>query len=147
MDCQGEGNSQLPSPFLFSGFPEKEEVICWMVSQVCRSLINNYMSNNERMYAIVFDLDTDKLKALYHNTSWNNAYKDIEKVLVKEGFKRQQESVYFGDKDKINAVSCVLAVQKLAKQLTWFSESVKDIQMLRIEENSDLGKAIKNTYL
>lgn len=38
MDCQGEGNSQLPSPFLFSGFPEKEEVICWMVSQVCRSL-------------------------------------------------------------------------------------------------------------
>lgn len=32
---------------------------------------------------------------------------------------------------------------KLAKQLTWFSESVKDIQMLRIEENSDLGKAIK----
>lgn len=37
MDCQGEGNSQLPSPFLFSGFPEKEEVICWMVSQVCRS--------------------------------------------------------------------------------------------------------------
>lgn len=29
------------------------------------------MSNNERMYAIVFDLDTDKLKALYHNTSWN----------------------------------------------------------------------------
>lgn len=47
------------------------------------------MSNNERMYAIVFDLDTDKLKALYHNTSWNNAYKDIEKVLVKEGFKRQ----------------------------------------------------------
>jgi virulence-associated protein VapD len=105
------------------------------------------MSNNERMYAIVFDLDTDKLKALYYNTSWNNAYKDIEKVLVKEGFKRQQESVYFGDKDKINVVSCVLAVQKLAKQLTWFSESVKDIQMLRIEENSDLGKAIKNTYL
>ena len=105
------------------------------------------MSNNERMYAIVFDLDTDKLKALYYNTSWNNAYKDIEKVLVKEGFKRQQESVYFGDKDKINAVSCILAVQKLAKQLTWFSESVKDIQMLRIEENSDLGKAIKNTYL
>lgn len=49
--------------------------------------------------------------------------------------------------NKINAVSCVLAVQKLAKQLTWFSESVKDIQMLRIEENSDLGKAIKNTYL
>lgn len=42
------------------------------------------MSNNERMYAIMFDLDTDKLKALYHNTSWNNAYKDIEKVLVKK---------------------------------------------------------------
>jgi virulence-associated protein VapD len=45
------------------------------------------MSNNERMYAIVFDLDTDKLKALYHNTSWNNAYKDIEKVLVKKVLK------------------------------------------------------------
>lgn len=30
---------------------------------------------------------TDKLKALYHNTSWNNAYKDIEKVLVKKVLK------------------------------------------------------------
>ena len=34
---KGEGNRKLPSPFLFTKFPEKEEVICWMVSQVCRS--------------------------------------------------------------------------------------------------------------
>lgn len=32
LDCQGEGNLRLPSPFLFIG-----KKVYWMVSQVCRS--------------------------------------------------------------------------------------------------------------
>lgn len=94
------------------------------------------------MYAIAFDLDTAKLQEAYGKPSWQNAYNDIKLFLINEGFSRQQGSVYFGDKDKVNAVTCIIATQKMAKQFPWFSGSVKDIQMLRIEENSDLSPAL-----
>ena len=62
--------------------------------------------------------------------------------MEKNGFKWQQGSVYFGD-ESINAVNCVMVVQKLAKKFPWFSACVKDVRMLRIEENNDLMPAIK----
>lgn len=92
-------------------------------------------------YAIAFDLDTDSLKTLYPNPSWQNAYGDINKVLVPLGFTRQQGSVYFGNAT-INSVQCVLAAQALSKTYTWFKASVSDIRMLRIEELSDLKPAL-----
>lgn len=93
------------------------------------------------MYAVVFDLDTSCLEDNYGSTSSNNAYKDIKKFMTSNNFEWKQGSVYFGN-DKIDAVSCVLLIQKLAKQYTWFSTCVKDIRMLRIEENNDLTPAI-----
>jgi virulence-associated protein VapD len=54
----------------------------------------------------------------------------------------QQGSVYFGN-EKINAVNCVLTIQKLAKQYSWFMACVKDVRMLRIEENNNLIDAIQ----
>jgi virulence-associated protein VapD len=36
----------------------------------------------------------------------------------------------------------VVAAQRLARELPWFSDSVRDIRMLRIEENNDLGPAV-----
>ena len=38
----------------------------------------------------------------------------------------------------------MIATQALAKKYSWFVPSVKDIQMLRIEENSDLMPALEN---
>ena len=93
------------------------------------------------MYAITFDMDTAALQASYHNASWQNAYNDIGRVLHAHGFGRQQGSVYFGD-DGVDAVSCVLAVQELARTFVWFSPSVRDIRMLRIEDNNDLMPAV-----
>jgi virulence-associated protein VapD len=95
------------------------------------------------MYAITFDLDTTVLKDTYHNASYNNAYTDIRNVLVDEyGFDWQQGSVYFGG-SAVDAVSCVLAVQDLASRYDWFTPSVRDIRMLRIEENNNLMPAVK----
>lgn len=91
-------------------------------------------------YAITFDLDTSILEKAYPNSSWNNAYSDIKKVLESCGFTRQQGSVYFGD--SIDAVKCVLAAQKLSSTYPWFKNSVKDIRMLRIEEQNDLYPAL-----
>jgi virulence-associated protein VapD len=94
------------------------------------------------MYAIAFDLDQDILSKTYRNPSYNNAYADIKVVLEKHGFKRQQGSVYFADNSKVNAVTCILAVQEIARTHDWFSPSVTDIRMLRIEELNDLKPAI-----
>lgn len=96
----------------------------------------------ERMYAIAFDMDTKMLEETYGNDSWRNAYMDIRKVLTKYGFDWQQGSVYFGNED-VNAVTCVMAAQDLARTFSWFAPSVKDMRMLRIEELNDLGPAIE----
>lgn len=95
----------------------------------------------ERMYAIVFDLDTSVLQATYHNPSWNNAYSDVRRTLESRGFEWQPGSTYFGN-ERVTAVDCVLAVQQLKADYSWFQPSVRDIRMLRIEENNDLLPAI-----
>ncbi|WP_300418204.1 virulence protein [Nostoc sp. S13] len=93
------------------------------------------------MYAIAFDMDIELLRQSYGDP-YNNAYGEIKKVLTSHGFTRQQGRVYFGN-ENVNAVTCVLAVQDLAKQLVWFPVAVRDIRMLRIEENNDLLPAVQ----
>ena len=92
-------------------------------------------------YAIAFDLDTDTLSKTYCGNNANNAYYDIKTTLEKYGFSRQQGSVYFGD-DTVDAVKTVMAARKLATKYSWFAPSVKDIRMLRIEDDNDLRLAI-----
>lgn len=93
------------------------------------------------MYAIAFDLDTELLAQTYSGTAWNNAYRDIREKLLAKGFVWQQGSVYFGN-DRVTPVTCVLAIQELNDAFDWFSPCVRDIRMLRIEENNDLRPAI-----
>lgn len=96
------------------------------------------------MYAIAFDLDTKKLEQNYRNASWENAYKDIGNVLVAHGFKNQQGSVYFGDAATVDAVTTVLAIMDVTQKCApWFAVSVRDVRMLRIEDNNDLLPAVR----
>ena len=106
------------------------------------SMIGHNRGVPAAMYAIVFDLDTRTLENLYHNQSWRNAYVDVGNVLARHGFNRMQGSTYFGD-DGVDAVRCVLAVQDLARRYDWFQPSVRDIRMLRIEDNNDLMPAVE----
>jgi len=94
------------------------------------------------MYAIAFDLVLEDLRTHYSATSPQNAYADARVVLEDEGFLWRQGSVYFGEPDRVDAVTCVLVAQRLANELPWFSRCVRHIRMLRIEENNDLGPAI-----
>jgi virulence-associated protein VapD len=104
--------------------------------------------NSQRMarqpvtYAISFDLDTKVLEASYPSASWQNAYADIGKFLRERGFARQQGRVYFGD-ETIDVVRCQMTVQQLTLEFDWFAASVRDIRMLRIEENNDLMPAVE----
>ncbi|MEM6944867.1 MAG: virulence factor [Pseudomonadota bacterium] len=93
------------------------------------------------MYAITFDMDTSRMEELYPGASWRNGYNEIKSILREHGFDWQQGSVYFG-RETVNAVTCVLAVQDVAKRLDWFSPSVRDVRMLRIEEFNDLSPAV-----
>mgnify|MGYP006182372453 FL=1 len=70
-----------------------------------------------------------------------NAYGDIRKFMESNNFEWVKGSVYFGN-SSIDAIQCVLVVQKLAKIYPWFSTCVKDVRMLRIEENNDLLPAV-----
>ncbi len=93
------------------------------------------------MYAILFDMDTSCLDEQYEGSTYHNSYKLIKDFMLENNFIWKQGSVYFGN-DKIDAVACVLTVQKLAKKYSWFSNCVKDVRMLRIEENNDLMQAL-----
>ncbi len=93
------------------------------------------------MYAILFDMDTNCLEEQYEGSTYHNSYKLIKDFMLANNFTWKQGSVYFGN-DKIDAVSCVLTVQKLAQKYSWFSNCVKDVRMLRIEENNDLMQAL-----
>ncbi len=93
------------------------------------------------MYAIVFDLDAVNLMQFYRGENANNAYADIRRYLTARGFSWKQGSTYFGD-ETVDAVRCVTTVQKLARKYDWFTPSVRDIRMLRIEENNDLSIAL-----
>ncbi len=103
---------------------------------------NEKKKETTRVYAIAFDMDIESLRQNYGDP-YNNAYSEIRRVLQAHGFSRQQGSVYFGN-ETINAVSCVLAAQALARELPWFGASVRDIRMLRIEELNDLGPAVQS---
>ncbi len=93
------------------------------------------------MYAVVFDLDHHISEELYHGNSKTNAFNDIRRFLTSRGFVWMQGSTYFGD-DTIDAVKCVTTVQRLAKKYDWFTPAVRDVRMLRIEENNDLSSAL-----
>ena len=95
-----------------------------------------------RMYAVAFDLDTEALQRTYGAPSWRHAYADIRRILEDEGFAWQQGSVNFGRPDRVDAVACVLAIQRLTRELPWFSAAARDVRMLRIEENNDLRPAV-----
>lgn len=69
------------------------------------------------MYAVLLDLDTNCLNGNYEGI--------IKKYMLSNGFEWKQGSVYFGG-ETINAVNCVIIIQKLAKLYPWFSTCVFD---------------------
>jgi len=96
----------------------------------------------KRVYAIAFDMDTKVMEEQYGNPNWRNGYAEVRDALREHGFDHQQGSVYFGT-ERVEAVTCVLAAQDLARRLPWFAAAVRDIRMLRIEDDNDLSVAIR----
>lgn len=89
------------------------------------------------MYAITVDFDAEALGRLYKKASWRNAQADVRHFLEDNGFENKQGSVYFAV-DDMGATDDIAVVQDLADEYDWFMPSLRDIRMLRIEENNDL---------
>lgn len=103
---------------------------------------HRYQRKAERVYAIAFDLDTAKAETLC-GPGWRSCYEKISVIMGKYGFARQQGSVYFGDASS-DAVRCVMAVQELDRRYAWFGQAVRDLRMLRVDEDNDLLPALSS---
>lgn len=96
-----------------------------------------------RVYAIAFDLDTTAAERLC-GPNWRGVcYTKLGSVFAEFGFSRVQGSVYFGDQTS-DAVRCVMAVQEADRRFAWFGQAVRDLRMLRVDEDNDLMPAINN---
>jgi virulence-associated protein VapD len=96
------------------------------------------------VYAIAFDIDTLTAERVM-GEGWKGCYEKIERVLTTHGFRRQQGSLFFGN-EHTNAVTCVNAVQDLDTKYAWFGRVVRDLRMLRIDEDNDLLPALSNRF-
>ena len=94
------------------------------------------MESDGRMYAVSSDLQQDCLARYYSGSDVTNAYGDIRRVMERRGFWNQQGSLYFSD-DK-DPVVIWQAIMELKEKYDWFAKCVKDLRMLRIDENSNL---------
>lgn len=89
-------------------------------------------------YAILLRLDDCVLRRLLEA---NDLARDqITHFFAKQGFVRRNHDLYFGDQT-VDAVQCVLTAQRLAATFNWVVSAIKEIRMLRIEEDCDLTGA------
>ena len=97
----------------------------------------------KRVYAIAFDLDS-KIAETLCGPNWRGiCYAHIKSVMTDHGFGRMQGSVYFGDESS-DAVRCFLAVRDLDNKHAWFGRTVRDLRMLRVDEDNDLLPILNN---
>lgn len=86
------------------------------------------------MYMIIININANKF-ALREN--YLDVCNEVRDIMHNEGFTWRGGSLYEGNEYK-DAVCCVLAAQKLAKKLPFIKDVISNIQMLRVEEITDL---------
>ena len=81
-----------------------------------------------------FDLDTNKLKEIYPNKSYTQAYSDIKSFLVKNDFEHTQGSGYISKED-MSELKVVSIIKDLNKKYPWLKDCCKTLHY------SDIGKS------
>jgi virulence-associated protein VapD len=90
-----------------------------------------------RVYAIAFDLDSATAERLCGPNWRGTCYAKIASVFEEFGFSRMQGSVYFGDQDS-TPINCMRAVVAVDMRFAWFGKVVRDLRMLRVDEDNDM---------
>lgn len=92
------------------------------------------------MYGITFDLTVAETESR-HPHGLAQAYSEIDDVLLAQGFRRMQLSLYVIDSEDM--AKLFQAIQAL-RTLAWFPKSVRDIRAFRIEPLSDFTAVVKS---
>jgi virulence-associated protein VapD len=91
------------------------------------------------MYALSFDMNIAELKEHYGEI-YNNAYYEIRKLLISDGFEWIQGSTYLTRSDNlINLTKAIIDLRKI----DWFRRSVRDIRGYRVEEWSNFTQIVR----
>lgn len=92
------------------------------------------------MFALSFDMDITLLKEFY-GEQYNNAYYEIKKILLNDGFEWIQGSTYLTlSNDLTNLTRAIIDLAKI----DWFKKSVRDIRGYRVEDWSNFTDLVKN---
>ena len=92
------------------------------------------------MFAIAFDLDTDRTRQA-HPKSVPQAYADIRSTLQQHGFEWRQGSVYTSNNENLGTL---FNAMNALKALPWFPPSIRDIRAFRVEQWSDFTAIVKS---
>ena len=94
---------------------------------------------------IMFDLDTKALEKYYPTKNWRNAYEDIKKHMLNNGFEWQQGSGYHSEKglslQKVNVI-----IETLVEQQPWLNLSVRDMQVGDLPKLHSLNHNFKKDF-
>ena len=74
-----------------------------------------------------FDLDTKLLKKYYSKTSPQNAYRDVKKYLMENGFGHTKDTDYVNN--TIKKVEAIILLKKFSKENKWFPICVNKINI------------------
>ena len=83
---------------------------------------------------IVFNLDTKALEENYHNSSWRNAYADIQRILYRHRFSNIQGTVYLSERG-VRQAHGTLALQEIAIRYEWFEKCVSNVQFYDLADD------------
>jgi len=83
---------------------------------------------------IVFDMDPNLLEQHYHNSSWRNAYADIQRVLYRHRFENIQGTVYLSERG-VKQAHGTLALQEVAICHEWFDKCVSTVQFYDLADD------------
>ena len=96
--------------------------------------------NKKCIKAINFDLETKRVKEIFHSNSpyiYLKAYQLVSKFLKSNDFKHRQFSGYISSK-KMSDAEILNIAYKLNDELPWFSKCVKKFDVTDVGEQHDL---------
>lgn len=93
--------------------------------------------NDKTTKAVNFDLDTKALKIYYPRKHYRQAYRDIRKFMLDNGFTHRQWSGY-NSKDKLSNSDVQRFVTKLSRTFPWLGKCVNRFDVTDIGEQHDL---------
>jgi len=103
-------------------------------------------NDNKQIRSLHFDLNTKKLKEHYLNKNYTEAYNDIKKFLIKNGFEHKKDSDYIS-KEKLKPSEVAFIIQDLTKKYIWLKACCKKFEsfVYRPDDKLDLLKTINET--